>query len=103
MTRRQRAEAHRHRAAFEAVLATPEGRQVLLWVLDQCGIYSVTLSGDNQAHVNEGRRQVGLALVRQITEVAPGAYPDMIRAALTRAAALPPNTSTEGEDEQDDL
>lgn len=97
LTRKQKAEAARERADFEAVLGTPEGRRVLLWVLDRAQVYSVVTSADARAHVNEGRRSVGLQVISMLMSIRPTAYADLL---MTRVKLEEHRDATREEEDQ---
>lgn len=65
--------------ALEAVVANPNGRTVLMWLLTEAGLYSGLYSGESDlTHLNIGRRDLGLRLLAKLDEVSPIAYPRML-------------------------
>ena len=62
--------------ALRAVLLTPDGRRVLLWLAyDVCGLLSGTLTDSTNVTLHaEGRRSVGIDVLRRVQAVAPDAY-----------------------------
>ncbi len=55
---------------FRAVASTPEGRAVLWRILELCGLYSSSFTGDvYHAFLAEGRRDVGLKILRLFGEL----------------------------------
>jgi hypothetical protein len=63
---------------MRVVLKTPEGRRVLWDLLTYCNIYKQSF--DNSGSItafNEGRRVVGLKVLKQIMAADPGAYIEM--------------------------
>lgn len=81
MTRRQKREAQQNRADMQAVLGTPEGRRVIAWVLDRCGLLSVNLAVDP---IIEGRRAVGVDLVQFMAAIDPLILPRIMAEEITR-------------------
>lgn len=60
-----------------AVVARPEGRRVLWWWLSRCGLFRSITETSSMIYVNSGRRDVGLELIKLITEADPKAYLQM--------------------------
>lgn len=64
---------------LEAVLRLPQGRRVLLMVLEQCGVYRNAYTGDRAAtDFRLGEQNVGLWLISQIEAVDPIEYPALL-------------------------
>lgn len=62
-----------------AVLQTPEGKRVLLWVLGQCGVYRTGFQGDDaQTNRRLGEINIGLRLIAKLAEVGPSEYPRLL-------------------------
>jgi len=61
-------------AAFRAVMATREGRQYVWWLLEQCGIFRTSFTGNSTTFFNEGQRNVGLVLIADINAACPEQY-----------------------------
>lgn len=56
--------------AIRAVIAMPDGRRVLQWILSMCAV-ARPLYGDSQEMVyREGRRSIGIAVRDRITKLA---------------------------------
>ncbi len=68
-------------AAFKAVMATREGRRYLWWLLDRCGVFRTSFTGNSTTFFNEGQRNVGLMLIADITTACPEAYIVMLNEA----------------------
>ncbi|XAI96397.1 hypothetical protein [Microcystis phage Mel-JY33] len=81
MTRRQKREAQQQRADMQAVLGTPEGRRVIAWVLDRCGLLAPNLRADP---IHEGRRVVGLDIVSAMEVIDPLILPRILAEEITR-------------------
>jgi hypothetical protein len=60
---------------FEKVLRDPEGKRVVLWLLEQCGVYRNAFTGNADA-TNErlGEINIGLKLISKLHEVSPSEY-----------------------------
>ena len=56
---------NRDRKGLEAVLGTEEGRWFLMRLLDTCCIMQTTFTGNSQSFFNEGRRSVGIDIVKE--------------------------------------
>ncbi len=64
---------------LEAVLSNSHGRQVVMWFLEQCGIYSDAYTGDNNAtNFNLGQRNIGLRLISKLEQLGPTTYPQLL-------------------------
>ena len=93
--------------AFREVLITAEGKRVLYWLLEQCGIYHGGFTGDNAlAQYRDGRRAIGLELLAQLDALDPRLYPNMLLAIAemrvmdeAAARALNPEIDDEPDDE----
>ena len=90
-------------AAFSAVLATPAGKRVLFWVLEQAAIYRDAFSGQDAAtNYILGQQVVGRKLIGLMDDIDPRTYPKLLLdiadlKALDRASAA----MKEDEDDED--
>lgn len=73
----EQAEARRL-AAFRAVMATPQGRRWIWWLLDRCGVFRTSFTGDHVTYFNEGSRNVGLMVIADINAACPDFYLTMM-------------------------
>ncbi len=65
-------------AAWDAVLSDRQGRLVLWDVLEQCGVYRSTFTGNAHGTFLEGQRQIGLwMLAERIAAHSPRTFPQM--------------------------
>lgn len=65
--------------ALAAILALPEGRRVLWWVVrDLSGWFDRSFTGNSTTFFNEGRRQVGTALVERLMRLDRAAFGSLI-------------------------
>ena len=56
------------------VLQNSQSRRFLWWILQQCGIYRITATGNSLTYLYEGERNVGLKIINQINAVDEAAY-----------------------------
>lgn len=66
------------------LLDSKQGRRFLWRYLEQCGIFRTSFTGNSQTFFNEGKRNIGLMLMSDITEANPERYLDMMREAKER-------------------
>jgi hypothetical protein len=73
-----------------AVLETPQGRRVLYRVIfSVAGVESLSYTGVNEAtNFREGRRDVGLTLIREAQEMHPELYLLMLSEAVREASEV---------------
>jgi len=65
--------------ALRSMLADPQGRRVLAWIVrDLAGWFDRTFTGNSTTFFNEGRRQVGTGLVERLLKLDPRALGDLI-------------------------
>ena len=83
-------------AVLEHVLEHPLGREFIWGLLGECGLFRTSWHPSALIHFNEGRRDVGLKVMNEITTRCPDAYLLMQREAMERA-----KKTTEIEDEND--
>ena len=77
LRRAERAEAQRQ-AAFRAVMATADGRRWIWWLLDRCGVFRTSFTGDATTYFNEGTRNVGLMVIADINALCPDLFVTMM-------------------------
>ena len=88
--------------AFNAVLATPAGKRVLFWVLEQAAIYRDAFSGqDGATNYTLGQQSVGRKVIGLMDDIDPRTYPKLLLdiadlKAIDRAVAV---TDQEEDDE----
>ena len=87
--------------AYQRVLATPEGRRVLWELMEFCGVYTESFTGNSQTFYNEGRRAVGLKVINDILDVDPGLYLSMIREFRPKGS-FPEETDQTDDDEPEE-
>lgn len=60
------------------ILETEQGRSYLYELLDFCGLYKGSFTGNSETFYREGQRNVGLKIFADIGRVAPEAYIKMM-------------------------
>ena len=66
------------KAAWDAVLGDRQGRLVVWDILEQCGVYRSTFTGNAHGTFLEGQRQIGLwMLAERIAAHSPRTFPQM--------------------------
>ena len=70
---------------LEAVLRIPQGRRVMLRILERCGLYRNAFSGSSHetTALRLGEQNIGLWLVAQMENVGPAEYPRLLLEAST--------------------
>jgi hypothetical protein len=64
---------------LKTVLKKPEGRRVIYKILCECGVFKASFSMNSMTtSFNEGRRDIGLALLKDLDEAEPNAYSQML-------------------------
>lgn len=94
--------------AFRSVFASPDGKRVLFWILEQCAIYQDAWSGENNAtNYQLGRQASGRRLIEKLDEIDPRIYPQLLLdiadiKAMDRAAADKLSNNEGSDDDIDD-
>lgn len=64
---------------LDAVLQLPQGRRVVLRILERCGVYRMAYTGEEAATaLRLGEQNIGLWLIAQIERVDPTEYPKLL-------------------------
>lgn len=64
---------------LKVVLKKPEGRRFVYKMLSECGVFKASFSINSmQTAFQEGRRDIGLALLKSLDEAEPQAYSQML-------------------------
>lgn len=61
------------------VLSSIQGRRFYWKLMKRCGIFQTSFTGNNTTFFNEGMRNVGLELLKDVNELSPEAYLKMIQ------------------------
>ena len=80
----ERAEAKRQ-DAFRSLMATAEGRRWMWWLLERCGVFRTSFTGDATTYFNEGTRNVGLMVIADINALCPEQFATMMTEAKVPA------------------
>lgn len=78
-SRAQEMDRERARLDLEAVLSLPQGRRVLMSILEQCGVYRTAYTGERDATTFRlGEQNIGLWLITQIEMTGATNYPTLL-------------------------
>lgn len=69
----------RHLNDIRKLVAMPEGRRFYFFVLKEAGVFKSSFTGNSTTFFNEGARNVGLVLLRDLMEARPDALTQMMR------------------------
>jgi len=72
---------------LKGILDSAGGRRFLWKLLEECGVYKISFTGDSYTAFNEGKRQIGLRLIEDIFDACPDAYIEMCSVAIQRKEA----------------
>lgn len=64
---------------FKWLVNHAAGRRLLWRVLERSGVFRTSFDGTSRTYFNEGRRDMGLFLLGELHEIAPDAYPKMLK------------------------
>ena len=77
------------RDALSTVLATVEGKRVLLWLLAECGIYGQLYTADPAStNFQLGKRDIGIRIVAKLDAMNRIAYPSLLLDAVNLETAF---------------
>ncbi len=80
MTKAEKAAAQQADDDLHAVMKTPNGRRFVWRLMTQAGVLAASYAADPTATAfNEGRRSIGLNLMREIQRVCPDLYVASLR------------------------
>lgn len=96
----QEREAREIERAFEDVIATPSGKRVLYWILEQAAIYRDAFAGDDAAtNYTLGRQATGRKVMEMLDHLDPRHYPRLL---LEIADLKAMDRAAGGRDEQEE-
>lgn len=72
-------ELNQLKSDIRLVFGGAEGSRVLVWLLDKCGIFSITFTSKEGIYFNEGRRSIGLEIIELIRDTDINLYLKAIR------------------------
>lgn len=79
LSREEELELDRVRTDLETVLRLPQGRRVLMSILERCGVYRSAYTGETSAtDFRLGEQNIALWLISQIEMVGPMEYPTLL-------------------------
>ena len=68
-------------AGLGNLLSSKQGRQWYWHLLSECGVYVTSFTGNSTTFFNEGKRQIGLMLIGELTREFPDHYVTMLKEA----------------------
>jgi hypothetical protein len=78
---------------LKVVLKLPEGRRFIYWMLSSVGVWNTSFSLNSmQTSFNEGRRDVGLMLLKQLDEAEPNVHSQMLKEHYSELKSKKPKT-----------
>lgn len=63
---------------LRAIMSHPTGRRTINRLLNFCGVFKLSYTGNSETFFKEGQRNVGLMLLTDVNECASDFYNDMI-------------------------
>ncbi len=76
---RQRAARDREKDDFKLLMSEKWGRRIAWRLLDRCGVFRTSFTGNSETFFNEGKRNIGLMIVGEIHDVCPEFYHLMLK------------------------
>ena len=70
--------------AFKSVMNTEQGRRFFWTLLEDCGIYRSSFTGNSSTFFNEGERNVGLKYMTRCMDICPDLYLKMQSEQVTK-------------------
>lgn len=64
---------------FKFVMEDKRGRRFVWRLLEKCGVFRTSFTGDNETFFKEGQRNVGLAILAAVHEACPEKYAVMLK------------------------
>lgn len=81
---------------LKVVLKKPEGRRVIYKLLCECGVFKASFSLNSmQTSFSEGRRDIGLSLLKDLDEAEPNAYSQMLTEHFSELKSKKPKAEEE--------
>lgn len=76
--KREKQEYDRLLNDLETVLSTNQGRNIIWWILSQCGIYDTNFAEDDRkTNFLLGRKDIGLAIIGLMSDLDQTMYPNL--------------------------
>lgn len=76
--RKSRTEAVSEAEDIKWLMSGKRGRRVMWRLLDRAGVFRTSFTGNSETFFREGQRNIGLAYLSQVHEVAPETYQSMV-------------------------
>ena len=76
---RQKKQRDKETNDVKKLLDIPEGRRFFWRLLSGTGVFRTSMTGNSQTFFNEGRRDIGLMILKDVMEANPGAFSQMQR------------------------
>lgn len=67
---------------LKGILSTPAGKDFIWRLLGACGVYEESFTGNSTTFYKEGKRSIGLWVIKEINEADKNAYINMQKEAL---------------------
>ena len=81
---------------LQSVLKKPEGRRLVYKILSECGVFKASFSLNSQTTAfNEGKRDIGLALLKDLDIADPNAYSQMLSEHFSELKSKKPESKEE--------
>lgn len=74
----------REREELRQILETYGGRAYVWRLLEKCGVYKISMTGNSYTFFNEGKREVGLEVLAEVFDANPNVYTLMRQEAVER-------------------
>jgi hypothetical protein len=68
----------RHLNDIRKIVSMPEGRRIYFWTLKESGIFRSSFTGNSSTFFNEGARNIGLIMLRDLMEAKPEVLTQMM-------------------------
>ena len=82
----ERLERRQELADVAWVLSTEPGRRFYWRVMNKCGLFKSSFTGNNTTFFNEGERNIGLLLMADLNAAHPEAYLQMLKESQQKQA-----------------
>lgn len=63
---------------YRAVMNTPEGQRLLRHIVGHCGIYNQSFTGNSETFFREGKRNIGLKILKEVEVYVPDKMGDLL-------------------------
>lgn len=88
LRRREKDRLRQQRADLRAVMSTPAGRRFIWRLIDEvAGVFGPSWTGSSETFYREGRRAVGIDLMREVQRTCPAEYVHALNEELAARAS----------------